>query len=71
MPREDKSFNKEQQKILQLGSGMNRFTDHLPFEILNYYPNGNVVCKQKVDTDNHFNGIGLHGYIVVSLKELL
>jgi hypothetical protein len=36
------------------GSGMNRFfTDHLAFEILRYFPN--------VDTDNHFNGIGLHG----------
>lgn len=36
------------------GSGLNRFfTDHLAFEILRYYPN--------VDTDNHFNGIGLHG----------
>ena len=36
------------------GSGVNRFmTDHLPFEILEYFPN--------VDTDNHFNGIGIHG----------
>ena len=36
------------------GSGMNRFfTDHLAFEILRYFPN--------VPTDNHFNGIGLHG----------
>ena len=36
------------------GSGLNRFfTDHLAFEILRYYPN--------VPTDNHFNGIGLHG----------
>jgi len=36
------------------GSGMNRwFTDHLAFEILRHFPN--------VDTDNHFNGIGLHG----------
>jgi hypothetical protein len=36
------------------GSGMNRFfTDHLAFEILRYFP--------KVDTDNNFNGIGLHG----------
>jgi hypothetical protein len=36
------------------GSGMNRFfTDHLAFEILRYFPN--------VSTDNHFNGIGLHG----------
>ncbi len=36
------------------GSGLNRFfTDHLAFEILRYYPN--------VNTDNHFNGVGLHG----------
>jgi hypothetical protein len=36
------------------GSGLNRFfTDHLAFEILRYYPT--------VDTDNHFNGIGIHG----------
>jgi hypothetical protein len=36
------------------GSGMNRFfTDHLAFEILRYFP--------EADTDNHFNGIGLHG----------
>ena len=35
-------------------SGVNRFfTDHLAFEILNYFPNAN--------TDNHFNGLGLHG----------
>ena len=40
--------------ISSFGSGVNRFmTDHLAFEILNYYPNA--------DTDNHFNGIGLHG----------
>jgi len=36
------------------GSGLNRFfTDHLAFEILRYFPD--------VQTDNHFNGIGLHG----------
>jgi hypothetical protein len=36
------------------GSGVNKFfTDHLAFEILRYYPT--------VDTDNHFNGCGLHG----------
>jgi len=36
------------------GSGLNRFfTDHLAFEILRYFP--------EVDTDNHFNGLGLHG----------
>ena len=36
------------------GSGLNRFfTDHLAFEILRYFP--------EVDTDNHYNGIGLHG----------
>jgi len=36
------------------GSGMNRFfTDHLAFEILRYFP--------KINIDNHFNGVGLHG----------
>ncbi len=36
------------------GSGLNKFfTDHLAFEILRYYPD--------VNTDNHYNGIGLHG----------
>ena len=36
------------------GSGVNRFiTDHLPFEILNHFPNVNI--------DNNYNGIGLHG----------
>ena len=36
------------------GSGLNRFfTDHLAFEILRHFPD--------VDTDNHFNGLGLHG----------
>ena len=40
--------------ISSFGSGMNRFfTDHLAFEILRYFPD--------VDTDNHFNGVGLHG----------
>jgi hypothetical protein len=42
------------EEMSAFGSGMNRFfTDHLAFEILRYFP--------KVDTDNHFNGIGLHG----------
>ncbi len=36
------------------GSGMNKFfTNHLPFEILKYFPEVNV--------DNNFIGIGLHG----------
>jgi hypothetical protein len=36
------------------GSGLNRFfTDHLAFEILRYFPT--------VNTDNHFNSVGLHG----------
>tara|TARA_R110000782_G_scaffold74248_1_gene148406 strand:- start:901 stop:6027 length:5127 start_codon:yes stop_codon:yes gene_type:complete len=40
--------------LTTFGSGMNRFfTDHLSFEILRYFP--------KADTDNHFNGVGLHG----------
>ena len=42
------------QDLSAFGSGLNRFfTDHLAFEILRYFPN--------VNTDNHFNGIGLHG----------
>ena len=42
------------QDMSAFGSGVNRFfTDHLAFEILRYFPN--------VDTDNHFNGVGLHG----------
>jgi hypothetical protein len=42
------------QEIAGFGSGVNRFmTDHLSFEILRYFP--------EVDTDNNFNGIGLHG----------
>jgi len=50
------------------GSGMNRFfTDHLAFEILRYFPDHTEVINNKkvlikgVDTDNNFNGIGLHG----------
>ena len=40
--------------ITKFGSGVNRFiTNHLPFEILEYFPD--------VYIDNHFNGIGLHG----------
>lgn len=40
--------------LTAFGSGMNRFfTDHLAFEILRYFPD--------VNTDNHFNGVGLHG----------
>lgn len=42
------------QDISAFGSGLNRFLkDHLPFEILKYFPNVNI--------DNNFNGIGLHG----------
>ena len=42
------------QDLSAFGSGLNRFfTDHLAFEILRYFPD--------VNTDNHFNGIGLHG----------
>ena len=40
--------------LAAFGSGVNKFfTDHLAFEILRYFPT--------VDTDNHFNGCGLHG----------
>ena len=42
------------QDLSAFGSGMNRFfTDHLAFEILRFYPT--------VNTDNHFNNLGLHG----------
>ena len=42
------------EEISGFGSGVNRFmTDHLSFEIQRYFP--------KVDVDNNFNGIGLHG----------
>jgi len=42
------------QDLSGFGSGLNRFfTDHLAFEILRYFPD--------VNTDNHFNGIGIHG----------
>jgi hypothetical protein len=41
-------------ELSALGLGLTRFlTDHLPFEILTYFPS--------IDIDNHFNGIGLHG----------
>lgn len=41
-------------ELSKFGSGLNRFfTDHLPFEILKYFP--------AVDTDNNYTGIGLHG----------
>jgi hypothetical protein len=40
--------------ISSSGSGVNRFLkDHLPFEILNYFPDVNI--------DNNFKNIGLHG----------
>ena len=40
--------------LSQYGSGMNRFfTDHLAFEIIKSFP--------EVNTDNAYNGIGLHG----------
>ena len=42
------------EEIGGFGSGVNRFmTDHLSFEISRYFP--------EVDTDNNFNGFGLHG----------
>lgn len=42
------------QDITGFGSGVNRFiTDHLAFKILNHFP--------KVNIDNHFKGIGIHG----------
>jgi len=53
--------------LTSFSSGMNNFfTNHLAFEILRYFPdkdvlvNGKLVTIPGVDTDNHFNGIGLH-----------
>ena len=54
--------------LTSFSSGMNNFfTNHLAFEILKYFPTKEVIVDDKtviipgVDTDNHFNGIGLHG----------
>jgi hypothetical protein len=42
------------QDLSLFNTGMHRwFTAHLPFEITKYFP--------EVNTDNHFNGVGLHG----------
>jgi hypothetical protein len=56
------------QDLSAFGSGLNRFfTDHLAFEILRYFPdreeiiNNERIVIKGVDTDNHFNGCGLHG----------
>jgi hypothetical protein len=56
------------QDLSAFGSGLNRFfTDHLAFEILRYFPdreeiiNNERIVIRGVDTDNHFNGCGLHG----------
>jgi hypothetical protein len=58
----------EVKEISGFGSGVNRFmTDHLAFEILRYFPSyqktvdGQTLTISGVDTDNHFNGVGLHG----------
>jgi hypothetical protein len=58
----------QSEDLTGFGSGMNRFfTDHLAFEILRYFPDKEVIVNNErivipgVDTDNHFNGIGLHG----------
>jgi len=54
--------------LTAFGSGMNRFfTDHLAFEILRFFPDLEKVVNNEriiipgVNTDNHFNGIGIHG----------
>ena len=56
------------QDLTAFGSGMNRwFTAHLPFEILKHFPETEIIVDEEktiisgVDTDNHFNGVGLHG----------
>jgi uncharacterized protein (TIGR02145 family) len=60
--------NEGANEISGFGSGVNRFmTDHLSFEISRYFPtrqvtvDGKTVTIPGVDTDNNFNGIGLHG----------
>ena len=51
------------QDLTAFGSGVNRFmADHLPFEILEHFPN--------VPTDNHFNSIGLHGVYGCLLRNI-
>ena len=54
--------------LTSFSSGMNNFfTNHLSFEILTYFPSKNITVNGKtvtipgVDTDNNFNGVGLHG----------
>jgi len=54
--------------LTSFSSGMNNFfTNHLSFEILKYFPSKTIVVNGKsvvipgVDTDNNFNGVGLHG----------
>lgn len=56
------------EEIAGFGSGVNRFmTDHLSFEISRYFPthqkvvDGQTISIPGVDTDNNYNGIGLHG----------
>lgn len=50
--------------LTQFGSGMNRwFISHLPFEILKYYP--------KINTDNHYNSVGLHGVYDSNYERLI
>ena len=60
--------NEGANEISGFGSGVNRFmTDHLSFEIQRYFPtheeviDGKTITIPGVDTDNNFNGIGLHG----------
>lgn len=52
------------QDLSQFGSGMQRwFTAHLPFEILNYFPG--------INTDNHYNSVGLHGVYDSNYERLI
>jgi uncharacterized protein (TIGR02145 family) len=60
--------NEGANEISGFGSGVNRFmTDHLSFEISRYFPthqetiDGKTITIPGVDTDNNYNGIGLHG----------
>jgi uncharacterized protein (TIGR02145 family) len=70
--------NEGANEISGFGSGVNRFmTDHLSFEISRYFPtrqvtiNGKTVIIPGVDTDNNYNGIGLHGVYDTKFERLI
>jgi hypothetical protein len=64
--------------ISAYGSGMSGFfMTHLSFEILKHYPttkqvvNGVLSIVKGVNTDNHFNGIGLHAVYDTKLSRII